>query len=438
MMRSERMLRSEKMMRSERMLRRPREGGLSVRWADDGRLRLEPFVRIADELRPLRPGLSVRSPDAPLARRPWRLCSFSALAACLLLAVAPVAARADDARREPSERGEAEALAPGDRPWQRGVSEAQRQAAERELAAGNELFERSEYSAAVERYRAALAAWAHPAIQFNLAVCLIYLDRPVEAYDLVQAALRFGREALPDHFDEAHNYERLLRDRIATLEVVLPAGMAGAAAAGGSSNRADNSAGNGAGNAIVTLDGARLAAAPGEAMVRLRLAPGRHSLVARRPRFETWSKDLVLPPGEVTREVIVLRAPRTRTVRRWSSAMPWWVAGSGGAAMALGAASLLLGNANLRAVTAEVTQQCPPPAGCPAGLPSGLRADRDRAVLEQRLGAGLLVAGGAAVVTGVVLLVLNQPRQVLDVAGGGGLALQLTPQQLGVGWSRAF
>lgn len=317
-------------------------------------------------------------------------------------------ARADEEKGRSPREEELEGKEGGDKPWQRGVDAGRRAAAEREFLAGNRQFERSEYVAAAEHYRVALRSWDHPAIQFNLAVCLIHLERPVEAYDAVAASLRFGREAIPEHFDEAQNYERLLRDRIATLEVVLPEGAA------------------------VTLDGEALMAEGGAGRageVRRRMAPGRHSLVARRARFETWSKDLVLPPGEVTREVIVLRAPGTRTVRRWSAAMPWWVAGAGGAAMAAGAASLLLGNANMRAVTAEVTQQCPPPMGCPSGLPSGLEADRDRAELQQGLGAALLVAGGAAVATGVVLMVLNQPREVLDTSG---MSVKVAPGELGV------
>lgn len=324
------------------------------------------------------------------------------------------AAHADEQRGAAQGDGKEERLGGGDRPWQRGVDAGRQAAAEREFFAGNALFERSEYAAAAERYRAALRSWDHPAIQFNLAVCLIHLERPVEAYDAVAASLRFGREAMPARFDEAQNYERLLREQIATLEVVLPDGAA------------------------VTLDGEALVAAGGAGRageVRRRLVPGRHALVARKDRFETWSKDLVLPPGEVTREVIMLRAPQTRTVRRWSAAMPWWVAGGGGAALAVGAASLLLGNANMRAVTAEVTQQCPPPAGCPGGLPSSLAADRDRAELQQGVGTSLMIAGGAAVVTGVVLMVLNQPREVLDTRG---VAVKVAPGEMGVRWSYAF
>jgi tetratricopeptide (TPR) repeat protein len=323
-----------------------------------------------------------------------------------------VAAR--DAPSAHAEGAPGEQLVSGDKPWQRGVDAGQRAAAEAEFLSGNALFERSEYAAAAEKYRAALRSWAHPAIQFNLAVCLIHLDRPVEAYDTVQAALRHGREALPEHFDEANTYERLLRDRISTLEVTLPAERKGT---------------------TVTLDGESLVADAGEAKVTRRLAPGRHALVARRAHFETWSKDLVLLPGEVTREVIVLRAPRTRTVRRWSASTPWWVAGAGGAAAVVGTASLLLGNANVRAVNAEVTRQCPPPSGCSEGLPSELASDRARAQLEQRMGVTALMAGAATLATGVVLLVLNQPRQVLDTPG---VALRVTPEEIGIGWSRAF
>jgi hypothetical protein len=302
------------------------------------------------------------------------------------------------------------ALGAGDRPWQRGVTLQQQNSAEREFLAGNALFERSEYGGAAVRYRQALAFWAHPSIQFNLAVCLIYLEKPVDAHDMLQAALRFGREALKDHFDEANNYLRLLRGQISTLEVQVPDGAA------------------------VTLDGEALTAIAGQP-VRRRLVPGRHSLVARKAQFETWSKDLVLAPGETTREVITLRPPRIKTVRRWSVSKPWWVVGGGGAVAGFGSAALLVGNANTRAVTAEVTRTCPPPVGCPKGLPSALTRDRDRARLEQRVGVSMLTMGAAMVVTGVILLVLNQPRQVLDQPG---LVLRVSPQEVTLAWGHEF
>lgn len=296
------------------------------------------------------------------------------------------------------------------KPWHQGVSSAQQAAAEEDFLAGNLLFERSEYAGAAERYRVALQSWAHPSIQFNLAVCLIHLDQPLEAHDLLRQAVRFGEEGLRDHFDEAQNYLKLLGGRLATLEVELPEG------------------------AEVTLDGAVLRAERGRLVSRL-LAPGRHSLVAKKARFETWSKALVLPPGEVTREVITLRAPRTRTVRRWSPAMPWAVLGAGAAVVALGSAGVMIGNADQRAVDAAVEQRCRPPLGCPGGLPSGLADDADRARLKQRLGVSVMALGGAAVVAGLSLLVLNQPRQVLEPSR---VTLMVAPSEFLVGVGRAF
>lgn len=303
-----------------------------------------------------------------------------------------------------------QSLSGDSKPWHQGVSREQRAAAEAAFLAGNRLFERSEYPGAAERYRVALSSWAHPSIQFNLAVCLIQLDQPLEAHDLLRQAVRFGEEGLRDHFGEAQNYLKLLAVRLATLEVLLPEG------------------------AEVTLDGAPLRAERGRLVTRL-LAPGRHSLVARKPRFETWSKALVLPSGEVTREVITLHAPRTRTVRRWSPAMPWAVLGAGVAVAALGSAGVMIGNADQRAVDAAVEQRCRPPLGCPDGLPPELAEDADRARLKQRLGVSVMAIGGAAVVAGLALLVLNQPRQLLEPSS---VTLVVAPSELFVGVGHAF
>lgn len=303
-----------------------------------------------------------------------------------------------------------QSLSAGRKPWHQGVSTAQQEAAEEAFLAGNLLFERSEYAGAAERYRVALGQWAHPAIQFNLAVCLIHLEQPLEAHDLLQQAVRFGRDGLRDHFDEAQNYLKLLAGRVATLEVELPEG------------------------AEVTLDGAPLRAERGRLAIR-RLAPGRHALVAKKARYETWSKALVLPPGEVTREVITLRAPRTRTVRRWSPVIPWSVLGAGAVLTALGSAGIMIGNADQRAVDVAVEQRCRPPIGCPTGLPPDLAQDADRARLEQRLGVSVVAAGGVAVVTGIALLVLNQPRQVLE---SSRVSVVVAPSELFVGVGHAF
>ncbi|MEZ4362027.1 MAG: hypothetical protein R3B48_17705 [Kofleriaceae bacterium] len=338
-----------------------------------------------------------RRAAAPAARqrRAW-LC---ALAATLALGLCSArSATAEDA------------LAGGGKPWEAGVSAEARAAAEAEFLAGNHEFERSNYGPAAARYRAALAHWQHPSIQFNLAVCLINLDRAVEAMDTLQASLRFGREGLRDHFDEAHTYLRLLRDRIATLEVTIPAA------------------------ARVTLDGEPLTAEPGSAVVERRLSPGRHALVARQAGFEIWSKDLSLAPGEIAREVIVMRKPSLRTVRRWTRGEPWWLLGGGAALGMIGATTLLIGNANARTIDAKVAAQCPPPEGCKE-LPRSLGSGLTRARREQQAGVAVAAVGAGVVVAGAILLLLNQPRQVLEHPG---LTVQVTKQQVDVGWTYAY
>jgi hypothetical protein len=296
----------------------------------------------------------------------------------------------------------------GHRPWQVGVSAEQRARAEQEFLAGNSRFEQSDYAGAAVHYRAALATWQHPSIQFNLAVCLINLDKPVEAYDQLQGSLRFGRDGLRDHFDEANNYARLLLGRISTLEIAIPPG------------------------AQVTLDGAPVVGEAGAARVTLRLAPGRHSLVARKAEFELWSKDLVLVPGETAREVIELRAPRTRTVRRWSTRLPWWTLAGGALLAGVGAASFRYGSERHEDVIAQ-SRACAEFVGCSNA--AELRRREDRALRYRNAGLAGLAVGATAVVTGVVLLVLNQPRQVLERPG---VAVQLSDHHLGLGWTHAF
>jgi tetratricopeptide (TPR) repeat protein len=109
-----------------------------------------------------------------------------------------------------------------DRPWAAGVSaEAQQQA----LAAYNEanqLFEDGAYSKALEKYQAALAIWDHPKIHYNTAVCLMNLDRTVEAYEQLEAALKYGPAPFdPAMFKQAQLYEKLLSGKVAELELEL-------------------------------------------------------------------------------------------------------------------------------------------------------------------------------------------------------------------------
>ena len=83
-----------------------------------------------------------------------------------------------------------------DPPWAVGVSQSQQNAAIAKFQEGNELFVKDEWRAALDLYLEALKSWDHPNIRFNAAVCLMKLDRMVEAYENLQAAMRHGAAPL--------------------------------------------------------------------------------------------------------------------------------------------------------------------------------------------------------------------------------------------------
>lgn len=254
------------------------------------------------------------------------------------------------------------------------------------FAQANQRFEQNDFVGAVALYEDALARWDRPVIRFNLAVALIELDRSREAFTHLERALGPGHEELGPRVVEARNYLRLVRRRLSTLVLHHDAATA------------------------CEIDGAP-APGPGRPLV---LEPGSHTLVAHKPGFETWSRPIVLEPGATREVTVVLDRPRTRLVRRWDSSRPWLVAG-GGAALALaGGASLALGNAGMATANAELRARCVAPC---AGVPTDIARQVDDARLAQRLGAVGLAVGGAAILSGLVLVYLNQPRvaPALDV-----------------------
>src|SRR5689334_16489633 len=83
-----------------------------------------------------------------------------------------------------------------DQPWAVGVSAEHKAQAQTLLEAGNAQFLERKYPEALATYQQALAIWDHPAIRFNVVRCLIQLGRPVEAYDNLEIALRYGEAPL--------------------------------------------------------------------------------------------------------------------------------------------------------------------------------------------------------------------------------------------------
>lgn len=316
------------------------------------------------------------------------------------------------AQAQPSEQKPADKP----RPWGDGVSpDAQTRALEI-YNEGNALFGDNQFVAALAKYREALTHWDHPRIRYNIAICLMELDQPVDALENLEAALKYGDAPFDAQaYTQAQRDLKSLHRQVAELAVSCSEQ-----------------------GAEVTLDGRPLFTAPGEK--KLRLVPGPHALVVTKRGFATESRSLVLLPGKVDTETVALVPLRPVVVmqRRWAPWKPWAVVGAGAAVALIGVPVRLRATDDIGNYNAYVNAQCP--QGCAIDeLPAGIRDLPQRSRTENILGIGLMAAGGAAVVTGVVLVILNLPHQeTLDesdpanrgklkvapmpVSGGGGVA----------------
>lgn len=272
------------------------------------------------------------------------------------------------------------------RPWAAGVSEPAQKTALDLFKRGNELFAKKSYAEALKLYREALTSWDHPGIRFNISECLISLDQPLEAYDNLIAALRFGEPALgAEDFERATRTKLLLEGQLAHLDV-----------------RCDEP------GAIVTLDGKRLFVAPGQATRTV--MPGPHQIVASKPGYITFTREDVLVSRKT--QQVELRLARMRTFEyRWKRWKPWAVVGGGVAIALAGVGFRSAGQSSFDEFHAELAVRCP--QGCVrSSLPAGTVSIEDRGRRMNGLAGTSYAIGGAAIVTGLVLVLLNQERAV--------------------------
>ncbi|TNF37663.1 MAG: hypothetical protein EP329_02555 [Deltaproteobacteria bacterium] len=316
-----------------------------------------------------------------------RLRILAALGVASLVLVAPArgAAPADGG---PAVSEASDHLDRAEAPWQTGVSEERRDTAQALFAEANERFGDKEYPRALELYREARAAWDHPSINYNMAVCLLELDQGVAAWEALERSLRYGQGPLSDrNYVEAQRYQRLLKGSLGFVRVRVAES-----------------------HARVTLDGRELLVGPGEA-TRV-LAPGPHELVASKTGFVTLTRPTVVPAGEETVVELALE-PLTEVaqVRRWPTWMPWVVVGGGVLIAASGAPLLASARDDYDAYDAYVSANCG--GGCaPSDLPRAVRDDADRGDAKRAGAITLFSLGAAAAITGAVLVVMNQPTEV--------------------------
>jgi tetratricopeptide (TPR) repeat protein len=270
----------------------------------------------------------------------------------------------------------------GDRPWAKGLSQEQQQAAVALFEAGNSLLKESIFLKAVENYRKALALWDHPGIHYNLALALLNLDQPIEVHEHLVAAMAFGPEPLENEkFEYARNYKTLVEKQLARVDISCDTP-----------------------GAVVTMNGQKLFVAPGRYTGLVR--PGAHSILATREGYVPSDMSRTILPGETTKLALKLYTNEDliQYRRRWSASTPWLVVGAG-VAMAAGSGWL---HTQARDNLGTFDQGISACGGCL--LTPALADTLNRGKTLQGMAIGGYALGGAALLTGAVLVYLNQPE----------------------------
>jgi PEGA domain-containing protein len=289
-------------------------------------------------------------------------------------------------------------LVGGARPWTQNVSAQQQQAARELFDAGNALLTDSNVLEASEKYLKALGHWNHPAIHYNLALALIKLDRPLEVYEHLLSAMRYGAEPLgADKYEEASRYKDLLDTQLVRLSLSCDEP-----------------------GATVTMDGGTLFVGPGRYQGLVR--PGTHSIVAVKEGYVTADKSQPLMPGQQVN--LDLRPYQLEYRRRWPSWMPWAVMGTGVALAAGGGVLHLRSSQDYRDFDDTILESCR--EGCDPKT-NGLADLKAHGDTFQRAAYGAYAVGGAAFIGGVVLAYLNQPQAVPADPSHKEAAVRVTP-----------
>lgn len=269
--------------------------------------------------------------------------------------------------------------------WLQSVTSEKQRAASDLFLEANHLLKNTAFVPAVEKYRQALTHWDHPAIHYNLALALINIDQPIEAHGQLEAAMRYGAEPLDEEkYEYARTYKTLLEQQLTRLEL-----------------RCDTP------GATVTMDGRILFVAPGHYSELVR--PGPHSIIATKTGFLNTDESRTLLPGErlaLNLEMCTVEEC-TRYRRQWSVWMPWTVLGSGVTMVAGGALLHQKTQQDYRNFDLAIFQNCP--RGCDKE-PLEFRPLHKRGDNLQKAAFGAYALGGAAVVTGAVLIYLNRAQ----------------------------
>jgi tetratricopeptide (TPR) repeat protein len=307
----------------------------------------------------------------------------------LLGAIVLATTVAGSARAQPGSGTPKASTTSNSSPWARGVSDEDQEKALAFFGRGNEHLSKLRFSDAVAEYRKALEHWDHPAIHYNLTIALIRLDKRLEAYEAIEKALEHGSAPLePEQYQEALNYQALLRNQVAHIEI------------------ASKQPGT-----RVQLDGQPYITGPGS--VKKVILPGHHQIVATKKGHEDVSRRLLLLPGESRNVQLRLFTSEelTEVRRRWPAWKPWALAGGGVALASMGGLWHWRAKANIDEFDNNAFSAACGQEGCADDderSPSHLLT---RARWYQGVGITSYAIGGAALTTGLVLVFLNRERE---------------------------
>jgi hypothetical protein len=245
----------------------------------------------------------------------------------------------------------------------------------------------------------------------GIGLCLHALGREVEAFRTYQQLLdQFGPQLTPEQKQRAEKLKGEMDKLIARLEVSVARK-----------------------GAQLTLDGEPVGTGPLTTTVLV--MPGTRQLVATLEGYRPYTERVEIAAGARRRVVVTLEPLRERVVvkrekpvleRRMPRWIPWVTAGAGVALVGAGGLLALDASGDLSDFDDGVADSA-------GELPRPVEADGgaiDDAERKQAFAIGLAVAGGAAVVTGLVLAALNQPREVEKRPTSG---LRIVPMSGGIG-----
>ena len=283
--------------------------------------------------------------------------------------------------------GEQAAPSEAEKPWSVGVSADDQKAANALFKEGNALLRDSFFVKAVEKYRAAVGHWDHPAIHYNLAIALINLDQPIEVYRSLERAMQYGTAALDqEKLDLGERYKKLVAQQLVwvTVSCTEP-------------------------EAKVAIDGKETLTCPGSEEHLLRA--GQHSFTATKRGFETTVVTRVYTGG--TKEEVPLRLYRPEELtgyeRRFPAWLPWTVTGAGVLIAGIGGILHTQAIGDYDDFDAWA-RECQEETQMACAVTPEAQSLRDGGDTKQSIAGTMYVIGAAAVVTGVTLVLLNRPR----------------------------